>query len=190
MLPTFTKVVSFILVFNLSTYLYTLHTLYKKATLSLSLIYSKGYYKLLSACRFIVGKTFYRKLKFFKYWIQVALYLVITMDPLIFWLFKTNLTVGNQKRSYLMYCVFFLKFSGCSQPFQFCSIPWKPLPRLNIVSLISLFCQSRPLGFSFNCPPTVPLLLALPCIEEMDPVKLLLSLWRHHIMGVTDELDP
>lgn len=84
MLPTFTKVVSFILVFNLSTYLYTLHTLYKKATLSFSLIYSKGYHKLLSACRFIVGKTFYRKLKFFKYWIQVALYLVITMDPLIF----------------------------------------------------------------------------------------------------------
>lgn len=135
-------------------------------------------------------KLFIEELKFFKYWIQVALYLVITMDPLIFWLFKTNLTVGNQKRSYLMCCVFFLKFSGCSQPFQFCSIPWKPLPRLNIVSLISLFCQSRPLGFSFNCPPTVPLLLALPCIEEMDPVKLLLSLWRHHIMGVTDELDP
>lgn len=52
---------SFILVFNLSTY--TLHTLYKKATLSFSLIYSKGYDKLLSACRFIVGKTFYRRTK-------------------------------------------------------------------------------------------------------------------------------
>lgn len=29
-------------------------------------------------------KLFIEELKFFKYWIQVALYLVITMDPLIF----------------------------------------------------------------------------------------------------------
>lgn len=31
-----------------------------------------------------LGKLFIEKLKFFKYWIQVALYLVITMDLLIF----------------------------------------------------------------------------------------------------------
>lgn len=84
MLPTFTKVVSFIPVFNLSTYLYTLHTLYKKQLLVLVLYILKVIISYYLHADLSLGKLFIEKLKFFKYWIQVALYLVITMDPLIF----------------------------------------------------------------------------------------------------------